>query len=69
MDKIGINVEKLDKIIRESKKPTMGREWQLNSEHIVNSAEFSMRKSDWEKLTELDLMAHEMVKAWESKNK
>ena len=68
MDKIGINIEKLDKILRESKKPTMGRKWQLEAEHIVNIAEFSKRKSDWEKLSELDLMAQKMVKAWESKN-
>jgi hypothetical protein len=73
MEKIGINIEKLDKLLRDPETssciflPHMGREWQLMAEHIVNAASFALKSQDIEKLKVLDLEAETCLTAWKEK--
>ena len=63
MEKIGLNIEQLQKMIRTplSPPPSWIRNWQLEAEHLLHLAHMAKDAGDMEQLREIDMESQKMV--------
>ena len=69
MKVVGVNIERLDKLLRtpdgltgELNNP-LTRTWQLEAEHVVNAAHFAKTRNDLDELRRLDAEAVRLLDA------
>jgi hypothetical protein len=69
MELIGVNIERLDKLLRTPDGLTRqlenapSRKWQLEAEHVVNAAQFAKEHNDLDDLRIIDTEAVRLLDA------
>ena len=72
MERLGVNIERLDKLLRTPDGLTQqlenapSRKWQLEAEHVVNAAHFAKDRNELDELRILDTEAVRLLDALEN---